>query len=532
MKEQAEQSFKERARYYKGEGGAREWFERNQQRLRQLFENDSIRRFVFEPVQEIFDYKTGDTDSAIRSAITQVAVANAVMAGLPGKMGVGVFVSIALEAWMAYVIAQRVGIKIEKPSDIWAYLGAAAGILITILWLFKQLLSFGFSLFSVVPWVNPLIPAELLVTSFVGVFFWTAFTELKTRDRFALPTRAFLGIGRETKSLFRYQFELAKHALSPSNLEKIGSRLKAWFQGDVGTDIRNVRGEMFTATAMVYLLAGRQDQLDGPLGEEFLASIRDRFPELETESVRGIADFMQAYDPDQLVGVISLIKGRLFERLVMLEENSDGDRWSAISQEDMSHRGADLIFLDAETGTEVEVSLKATDSVAYIEDALLKYPEIPLLATEEVSQLFGDDASVIASTWTNEELKTVTEQNFEALLSQLNRFDVAAGAGSSRALAAAASLWPFVVAYLKDRIDRDQLSGAFERVLGDEGKRISSRVTWAVVFGPIFGWFLLARSVMLLCRVVPTEEVEKVRLEAKVMPAFRPSDAISDARES
>ena len=47
----------------------------------------------------------------------------AMMLGLPGKMGVGVYVVMALEGWMAFCIARHVGFRVRKPSDIWKYFG-------------------------------------------------------------------------------------------------------------------------------------------------------------------------------------------------------------------------------------------------------------------------------------------------------------------------------------------------------------------------------------------------------------------------
>ena len=72
---------------------------------------------MFEPIRDVFTLRSHETAGAIRQSINMVAVANAVMAGLPEKMGIGVAVSVALEAWMAVVIARRVGIAIERPAD-------------------------------------------------------------------------------------------------------------------------------------------------------------------------------------------------------------------------------------------------------------------------------------------------------------------------------------------------------------------------------------------------------------------------------
>jgi len=117
---------------YANMDAAFQWLEDNYDRVTALFNNDRVRNFVFEPIKDVFELKGHDEANGIRAAITRVAVANMVMAGLPGKMGVGVLVSMALEAWMAYVIAQRVGIRVEKPADVLKYFTLLAGVIGTV----------------------------------------------------------------------------------------------------------------------------------------------------------------------------------------------------------------------------------------------------------------------------------------------------------------------------------------------------------------------------------------------------------------
>jgi len=154
----------------------------------------------------VFVVQGGDAERAFRQTITTVAVANMVMAGLPGKLGVGVFVSMALEGWMAWVIANRVGISLRRVSDIWTYFGLLAGVVLTIVWLIKALLGLAFALFSVIPGINPLIFAELLVTNLVGVLFWVGFKVAAATGSFSVPMRAVGGIWEETQALFGYQW--------------------------------------------------------------------------------------------------------------------------------------------------------------------------------------------------------------------------------------------------------------------------------------------------------------------------------------
>ena len=113
---------------------AQEWLKKNIYRVRSLFENYTLRDFIVEPFKSVFDSSTKTLNADVYSIVTQVAVINAVLAGLPGKMGIGVTVSIALEIWMAYRIAQHIGLEINGISDMRRYFGVLAATLTTIIW--------------------------------------------------------------------------------------------------------------------------------------------------------------------------------------------------------------------------------------------------------------------------------------------------------------------------------------------------------------------------------------------------------------
>lgn len=492
--------FDERFSAYRSTGESQDWLERNWERLKELFANVQLRDFVFEPIKGVFAADGEDDTSVIRQTITMVAVANAVMAGLPGKMGVGVAVSIALEGWMAYVIASRVGITLRGVSDIWKYFGLLATIGGVILFGIRAALGFAFSLFSVIPGLNPMILAELVVTNLVGVLFWVGFEEAKLNGSFAVPVRALTRIGTETKDLAAFQWDSIRNNLSPSALMQMGSRLKAWLTGEIPIDRPILRGQVAPAVLMAQVLASEHDQLQGPIGREFVEAIRDRFPKLREADLEQIADHMRTYEPEELMGVMNVIKGKFFERLVAHYKNLDDDQWRAVLHEDERYPGSDIIFLNEETGESIELSLKATDSPSYVEAALLKYPDIPVLTTEEVSRFFADDPRVTGATLGHGELTQITHENFERMLAQLTSFDVAAGAASGVAVGATIGLWPFVVAFLNKRISQEQLEQACVRALGDSGVALAARVSYALLLGPVFAWYLLARGVMGLTR--------------------------------
>jgi hypothetical protein len=114
----------------------------------------------------------------------------------------------------------------------------------------------------------------------------------------------------------------------------------------------------------------------------------------------------------------------------MHAENTDNDAWSAYMHEDENYPGSDIVFTNDETGDVLEISFKATDNTSYIESALLKYPDIPIMSTDEVTQYFDNNPMIMGGGFTNDELQQVTEQNFEAMLSRLTTFDAMAAAGS------------------------------------------------------------------------------------------------------
>jgi hypothetical protein len=475
---------------------ARRWLDRNWARVEALFSNVRIRDFVFEPIKDVFSVRGRAPADAIRSVITRVAVVNAVLAGLPGKLGIGVAVSIALEAWMAFEVARHVGLDIRKPSAIWKYLGLVAASAVTIFWAFKAMLGLGFSLFSfVLPGINPMIASELLVTNFVGVVFWIGFDEARERGSFRLPKRAMSRAWTETKALFAFQFDILKRNLTPASLAKIAGRARAWLVGEIPVDEETLRGDLAATVAMAYLLSGQYERLQGPLGREFLESIRDRYPDLAHASVETISEHMRQYGADQLAGVVNLVKGKLFERLVARLENQDGDAWRAYVHDDESYPGSDML-LKNDKGEVLEISLKATDSPAYIEHALVRYPNIPILSTSEVGEAFAGNRDVTAHPLSNSELTEITEDNFDRLLEQVSPATATGVAAGGVATSAVAKLWPFTIAYFRGRIRYEQLQHVFQRVLGESGVSLTARVSYGLLLGPVFAWYLLARGVL------------------------------------
>ena len=141
-----------------------------------LFSIKGIQESVMDELSPLLKIIFPKTDESIYRTITLVAIINASFAALPGKMVVGVYISIALEIAMAVAIANHVGLHQVRKENIYKYFGTLATVGFSILVLFKEAISAAFSLFSSFTGpLNPLIPAELLVTNLYGIMFLVGF---------------------------------------------------------------------------------------------------------------------------------------------------------------------------------------------------------------------------------------------------------------------------------------------------------------------------------------------------------------------
>ena len=164
---------------------------------------------------------------------------------------------------------------------------------------------------------------------------------------------------------------------------------------------------------------------------------------------------------------------------------------------DPYHPSTDVIYTNTDTNEVFEVSLKATNSSAYVESALARYPDDPVMVTKEVAEQFDGDARVYSSGIGIDDLTTVTEENFNELLEQTEPTgsDVAGGIFVGVSLAAVASLWPYFIAWQRKRITQAEFQEACIKMLGRSTGRLVPRMCMGFVVGPVYGWYALARGV-------------------------------------
>ena len=487
---------KERFKRYKDTSKLGDWLDKNFERAHS-FINDHGQSVIFGGMDDAFGWSSNLVDRHMYRVITTVAVINASLAALPGKMGVGVLISMGLEAVMAISIARSVGIEIKNPRDILAYFGLFSGVVLMVLEGFGHLVRSFFSLFSAIPG-NPLVLAEIFATNLVGVLFIVGFMEIKKGKSFRIPVRLLKTVIGEVIALTKFQAVALKDTLSLNNLKRIYKSLTEWLKGDDVPDPKHVRGDIFTPLAMSMLIAGNYEQLEGPMGQAFLQAIRLRWSsQLGSDaSVDEIAARFQEYDADALPGAINTIKGKMFEILVTDTENGDDDDWIAHMHSDETYPGSDIVFTNPETGQQLDVSLKAVSvqNRDIIEEALLKYPDIPIMTTDEVAATFDGDIRVFGSGFTDKELQNITEENIEKLINKIEPLNATEIVFNGQVIGAFAILWPITMAFMRKRITKNQYSEAAIAALGQNGKVIAARVIAAVAMGPVYAWFLLANG--------------------------------------
>lgn len=100
----------------------------------------------------------------------------------------------------------------------------------------------------------------------------------------------------------------------------------------------------------------------------------------------GFADVVARVPAENLVGLVSGVKGKLFE-LELVEQFNQGGLAEGLHAEiaaSSTQSGYDIRIFDADGHTVEQLQAKATDSVAYVKEALERYPNIDVATTSEV----------------------------------------------------------------------------------------------------------------------------------------------------
>lgn len=143
-------------------------------------------------------------------------------------------------------------------------------------------------------------------------------------------------------------------------------------------------------------------------------SVRRGYNALEQSSNEDIIRYFDELDADAVLGHVNNIKGILFEQVYVEQLAEQGIQAGVYDL--TNHPGSDVFVLE-DGGIAYELQMKATDSVSYINSALLENPDVAIVATSEVASVAASDM-VINSGIENTVLEeTVAEALFEEVVS-------------------------------------------------------------------------------------------------------------------
>lgn len=167
--------------------------------------------------------------------------------------------------------------------------------------------------------------------------------------------------------------------------------------------------------------------------ELVLDALRRSATRLNDASNEELGVYIAGLSPDQLRGVASNVKGIYHELLFVHAENIDADDVAARVFEATNHPGADVEFMvDSEVINAVQ--LKAVASPAAVLEHLARYPDIEVVATEEVAATFP---MVGSSGYSNAEISDEVNRVVSELPADSLTTEVAEGGATSAFLAGA-----------------------------------------------------------------------------------------------
>lgn len=208
------------------------------------------------------------------------------------------------------------------------------------------------------------------------------------------------------------------------------------------------------------------DAFDTPESQNILEAIRRSTVDLNDDaSIDEIADYIQKFDETQIDGLVNNIKGIYHEIQFVYDENNDGNSISAELFEETNHEGSDVILIDTETVEREYVQLKATDDVAYVQEALEKNPHIRVISTEELAQKLDIESSGMS----NEELTKKVEDAIENLD---NRKDLLDYIPEATFWSTTFAILPLVNKYIKKQITKRECIQGITKITGYKAIRV------------------------------------------------------------
>lgn len=128
-----------------------------------------------------------------------------------------------------------------------------------------------------------------------------------------------------------------------------------------------------------------------------LAALRRSHAELANAPLEDIQAYLQGFDEEQIVGLVSTVKGMLHDMEFVRLDHEDGDSLYAAYLDQCDHTDFDVLLADQHSGESWQLQLKAIEGTGAGKDWIAAPPEETLLATEEITTQWGLESSDLST---------------------------------------------------------------------------------------------------------------------------------------
>lgn len=128
-----------------------------------------------------------------------------------------------------------------------------------------------------------------------------------------------------------------------------------------------------------------------------LAALRRSHAELANAPLEDIQAYLQGFDEQQIVGLVSTVKGMLHDMEFVRLDHEDGDSLYAAYLDQHDHTDFDVLLADQHSGESWQLQLKAIEGTGTGKDWIAAPPEEMLLATEEIATQLGLESSGLST---------------------------------------------------------------------------------------------------------------------------------------
>lgn len=128
-----------------------------------------------------------------------------------------------------------------------------------------------------------------------------------------------------------------------------------------------------------------------------LAALRRSHAELANAPLEDIQAYLQGFDEQQIVGLVSTVKGMLHDMEFVRLDHEDGDSLYAAYLNQHDHTDFDVLLADQHSGESWQLQLKAIEDTGTGKDWIAAPPEETLLTTEEIATQLGLESSGLST---------------------------------------------------------------------------------------------------------------------------------------